>query len=125
MRLMILYPRQKKHLDTILDQRALDMPQFKGCLKEDRRSASKTLSEGFDINLTMMHETVLTFCEPTRLPHNLDNVNYCIEQCHKQTQRKSRQDLPLNIMEETLPEIQPAVSQRAVALIVIEEIYQE
>ena len=96
----------KKHIDTTLDQRALDMPQFRGCLKKDRRLVTITLSGEFDIKLTMMTETVLTFCEPTRLPHNLDNVNYCIEQWHRQTQRKIRQDLPLDTMEETVCDIE-------------------
>ena len=59
----------KKRLDTILDQRALDMPQFKGCLKEDRRLATIILSEEFEIKLTMATESVLTFCEPTSLLH--------------------------------------------------------
>ena len=84
----------EKHLDTIFDQRALDMPPFEACLKENRSSATINLSEEFEIELGMVTEIVLTFCEPIRLPHNLEKIIYCIEQWHRHTQLKRRQDAP-------------------------------
>ena len=64
-----------------------------------------TLSEKFGIELKMVTEIVLVLCEPTRLPHNLDKINYCIEQWHKSEERRAKRAMSPDTMEETLPEI--------------------
>ena len=66
---------KERHFDTIFDARTLDMPSFEACLNEDRHLATIILSEVFEIELSMVIEIVLTFCEPTRLPHTLDKIN--------------------------------------------------
>ena len=40
---------KERHFDTIFDARALDMPSFGACLKENRHLATIALSEEFEI----------------------------------------------------------------------------
>ena len=77
---------KERPFDTIFDAHAWDIPTLGACLKENRYLATVILSEEFKKELRMVAEIVSTFCEPTRLPHNLDNINYCIEQRHKSTE---------------------------------------
>ena len=92
-------------LGTIFDARAPDIPIFGRCLKENKRLATIILSDNFEVELRMVTEVILVVCEATRLPHNLDKVNYCIEQWHKSAEQKARQAMSQDALEETLPKI--------------------
>ena len=74
-------------------------------MKENRHLATIILSDEFEVELRMVIEIILVLCEPTRLPHNLDKINCCIEQWHKNAVRKARQAMSQDALEETLPEI--------------------
>ena len=96
---------KERPLNTIFDALAPDIPAFGKCLKENRHLATIILSEELEMELRMVAERVLTLSEPTRLPHNLDKIDYCIEQWHRSMERSARQDMSPDALEETLPEI--------------------
>ena len=75
--------KRERALSTIFDARAPDIPAFGKCVKENRHLATIILSDEFEMELRMVTEIILVLCEPTILPHNLDKINYCIEQWHR------------------------------------------